>query len=290
MARNRGRKNKIEIPSKYLLLVLAIICVIMMILSYTADIFSGPLKSISGYTVVPFQKGIESAGSWLFNRSEDIKKIKELTIENENLQAQVDDLTIKNNQLLQDKYELSELRQLFKLSEKYESYNTIGARVIGKDTGNWFSTFLIDKGTDDGITVDMNVLAGSGLVGIITEVGPNWATVKSIIDDDSNVSGMIQSTSDILIVEGSLELMDQGIIAFNQLEDTSDTIKVGEQIVTSYISNKYLPGISVGYITEINLDSNNLTKSGYLTPVVDFKHLSNVLVITELKQQKTQQD
>lgn len=286
MARNRGRRNKIEIPSKYILLILAIICVLMMVFSYYFNLFTGPLKTISGYTVVPFQKGIESAGSWLFNRSEDIKQIKALTIENEDLKKEVDELTIKNNKLLQDKYELSELRQLFKLSEEYEEYNTVGAQVIGKDTGNWYSTFLIDKGTDDGIDVDMNVMAGSGLVGIVIEVGPNWATVKSIIDDDSNVSAMVQSTSDILIAQGSLELMDEGIIKFSQLEDPDDKIKVGDQIVTSHISSKYLPGISVGYITELNKDSNNLTKSGYLTPVVDFKHLSTVLVITDLKQQK----
>lgn len=286
VARNRGRKNKIEIPSKYILLVLSIICLIMMILSYTIDVFSGPLKIVSAYTVVPVQKGIESTGYWLFNRSEDIKKLKALTVENESLQSQVDELTIKNNELLQDKYELSELRKLFKLDEEFEDYDKIGARVIGKDPGNWFSTFLIDKGTDDGIAVDMNVIAGSGLVGIVTEVGPNWATVKSIIDDNASVSGMIQSTSDILIVDGSLELMGDGIIKFSQLEDEDNQIKVGDQIVTSHISNKYLPGISIGYITEINTDPNNLTKSGYLTPVVDFKHLSTVLVITQLKQQK----
>ena len=241
---------------------------------------------ISSYTVVPFQRGIETAGSWLFNRTEDIKHLNELTVKVEELQSQVDELTIKNNKLMQDKYELSELRQLFKLSENYEEYDTIGARIIGKDTGNWFQTFLIDKGSNDGISVDMNVMAGSGLVGIVTEVGPNWATVNSIINDDANVSGMIQSTSDTLIVEGSLELMNKGIIKFSQLEDTEDVVKVGDQIVTSYISNKYLPGISIGYVTEIKLDSNNLTKSGYLNPVVDFKHLSTVLVVTELKQQK----
>jgi len=286
VARNRGRKNKIEIPSKYILLVLAIICIVLMILSYTADIFSGPLRIVAGYTVVPFQKGIESTGTWLFDRSENIKKMQELTAENESLKTQVDELTIKNNELLQDKYELSELRQLYKLDEQYAEYEKIGARVIGKDTGNWFNTFIIDKGENDGIAVDMNVMAGSGLVGIITEVGPNWSSVKAIIDDDSNVSGMIQTTSDILIVEGSLDLMNDGVLSFSQLEDTEDTVKVGDQIVTSYISSKYLPGISIGYITEINLDSNNLTKSGQLTPVVDFKHLSTVLVVTELKEHK----
>ena len=57
------------------------------------------------------------------------------------------------------------------------------------------------------------------------------------------------------------------------------------KVVTSNISDQYLPGILIGYISSINTDSNNLTKSGYLTPVVDFEHLDEVLVIMELKQQ-----
>lgn len=286
MARNRSNKNKIKIPSKYILLILAILCVSMMVVSYITDVFTGPLKIVAGYTVVPFQKGIESVGSWLTGRSDDIRELQALREENDSLKLSMDELTIKNNELLQDKYELSELRQLYELDQKYSEYEKVGARVIGKDTGNWFSTFLIDKGSNDGIEVDMNVMAGSGLVGIITEVGPNWATVKSIIDDDSNVSAMIQSTSDNLIVEGDLELMNAGFIKFSQLIDEDDEVKQGDQIVTSHISSKYLPGISVGYITEISLDANNLTKSGLLTPVVDFKHMSTVLIIKELKQQK----
>lgn len=286
MGRNRKRKNTIQIPSKYILLIFAIICVSMMVVSYVTNIFSGPFNIIAGYTVVPFQKGITSVGSWLVQRSDDIKELEKLRAENDTLRTQVDELTIKNNELLRDKYELSELRMLYELDEKYSDYEKIGARIIGKDTGNWFSTFLIDKGENDGILVDMNVMAGSGLVGIITEVGPNWAIVKSIIDDDSNVSGMVQNTSDNLIVEGDIELMNEGFIRFSDLADSKDSIKQGDQIVTSHISSKYLPGISIGYITEINLDANNLTKSGLLTPVVDFKHLSTVLVIKELKQQK----
>ena len=97
---------------------------------------------------------------------------------------------------------------------------------------------------------------------------------------------MVLSTSDTLIVTGDLELMNEGYIRFSQLIDNEDAVVQGDQVVTSRISNKYLPGISVGYITQINKDANNLTKSGYITPVVDFKHLETVLVITELKQQK----
>lgn len=286
MARKRVKKERISIPSKYVLLVLTIICIIMMVLSYATDILDGPPQAIAGYTVIPFQKGISYAGSWLFNKSENARKMEELIAENEELRNTVDELTVQINSLTQDKYELAELRQLAALDERYSEYPKIGARVIGKDAGNWYSTFLIDKGTEDGLAVDMNVMAGSGLVGIITDVGPNWATVRSIIDDESNISAMVINTSDNMIVSGDLELYSKGYINFSQLRDEDDKIVSGDQIVTSSISNKYLPGILIGYITEINDDSNNLTKSGYIAPVVDFEHLDVVLVITVKKQTK----
>lgn len=285
MARNRNR-NKISIPSKYLLLALTIVCVLMMVISYTTNIVNGPLETIAGYTIVPFQRGISYAGNWLFKRSEDVKKMQELTEENEQLKSQVDELTIQINSLVQDKYELAELRQLMSLGEKYSQYKTIGARVIGKDVGNWYSVFLIDKGADDGIDIDMNVMCGSGLVGIVTAVGPNWATVRSIIDDSSNISAMVLNTEDSMIVSGDLEQFENGYIRFSSLKDSDNKVVRGDQVVTSSISDKYLPGILIGYITEIGQDSNNLTKSGYITPVVDFEHIDVVLVITEKKQVK----
>ena len=148
---------------------------------------------------------------------------------------------------------------------------------------NWFSSFVIDKGENDGIKTDMNVMAGSGLVGIVTKTGPNWAEVRSIIDDASNISAMALSTSDICIVRGDLTLMKDGRIKFEKLPKSDVEIEVGEQIVTSYTSSKYVQGILIGYISEINDDANNLTRSGYLTPVVDFEHLQEVLVITQRK-------
>lgn len=286
MARKRSRKNKIDIPSKYILLALSIICIVMMVLSYATTILDGPLETVAGYTVIPFQKGISYVGSALFNRSESIKDIVTLQNENEKLQSQVNDLTVKITNLTEDKYELAQLRQLLSLNERYSEYPTVGARVIGKDAGNWYSTFLIDKGSDDGLRVNMNVLAGNGLVGIITSTGPNWATVRSIIDDESNLSGMVLNTSDNMIVSGNLELYSEGTISFSELHDEDDAVVSGDQIVTSHISNKYLPGILIGYIDEITPDSNNLTKSGLLKPAVDFEHLDVVLVITELKQTK----
>ena len=108
--------------------------------------------------------------------------------------------------------------------------------------------------------------------------------MKSIIADDSNVSAMVLSSSDNMVVSGNLKLYASGVIEFGQLVDSADVVVEGDKVVTSNISDKFLPGILIGYINTINQDSNNLTKSGYLTPAVDFEHLEEVLVIMEQKQ------
>lgn len=143
---------------------------------------------------------------------------------------------------------------------------------------------MINRGSNDGIRVDNNVISGKGLVGIVTEVGSNWATVRSIIDDSSYVSVMTVGTDDNCVVTGDLELIDEGKLRFSQLYDKDDKVTVGERIVTSNISDKYVEGLFVGYVSELELDTNNLTKTGTIVTPVDFKHLKDVFVITVNKQ------
>ena len=280
----KRRGEKFTIPGKYLLLILTILCVLLMLVTFGTDVFNRPLNTIVGYAVVPFQQGIGRVGSWLPSRSEELVQIRTLLEENARLKEEVAALTEENTLLQQDKYELNELRELMALSEQYGEYHKVGARIIGRDSGNWFSSFLIDKGTEDGLALDMNVIAGGGLVGRITSVGPNWAKVTSIISDNSNVSGMTLSTGDNLMVSGDLKLMADGCITFSQLMDSQNAVVEGDKVVTSDISDKFLPNILIGYINSISRDSNNLTKSGLITPAVDFEHLSEVLVITDMKQ------
>lgn len=284
----KRKRDKYHLPSKYLLLILTFICVAMMGITFTTDYLGGSLSVVTGYVIVPFQNGITSIGTWISNRTEELGQLRVVLAENQTLQQKVDELTVQITELQQEKYELNNLRQLYKLDEQYSQYDKVGARIIAKDAGNWFHSFIVDKGTDDGIEVDMNIIAGGGLVGRVSNVGPNWAKITTIIDDNSNVSGMILATSDNLIVSGDLELMESGIIRFEQLVDSSEQVTEGDKIVTSKISDKYLPGILIGYISEIQIDSNNLTKSGYLTTAVDFEHLEEVLIITKLKQKVTE--
>ena len=280
----KRKGEKFTLPGKYLLFILTILCTGMVLLTFNTTIFSGPLSMIAGYTVVPFEEGISAIGSFLRSRSEELGQIRVLIAENESLREQVDELTIENTRLQQDRYELTNLRELYNLDAQYDEYDKIGARIIARDSGNWFYSFVINKGEDNGLAVDMNVMAGSGLVGRIVDIGPNWAKVKSIIADDSNVSAMVLSSSDNMIVNGDLKLYASGVISFEQLIDSADVVVEGDKIVTSNISDKYLPGILIGYISSINKDANNLTKSGYITPAVDFEHLEEVLVILEQKQ------
>ena len=280
----KRKGEKFTLPGKYLRFILTIVCTGLIILTFSTNFLSAPISAIGGFVVVPLQEGISKAGSWLSTRSEELVEIRSLLKENEELKAQVDELTMENIRLQQDRYELTNLRELYDLDAQYEDYDKVGARIIAKDTGNWFHSFTIDKGYNDGLAIDMNVMAGSGLVGRIIAVGPNWSKVLSIIADNSNTSGMVLSTSDNLIVTGDLELYADGVISFEKLVDSADRVVEGDKIVTANVSDKYLPGILIGYISAINVDANNLTKSGLITPAVDFEHLEEVLVITETKQ------
>ena len=278
------RKSKHSMPTRYTLMILTGLCLMVMFVSFTLNLSGGPLNSIAGYIFVPMQNGINEVGTWFVNRAKDLKTMRDVMQENKELQTQVDQLTQDLSTIKLEQYELNNLRELMELDQKYPSYDKVAARVIGNDGGNWFNTFLIDNGEKDGIEKDMNVIAGSGLVGIVIDTGPNYAKVRSIIDDASNVSGMALSSADRCIINGNLASMNkEQVIQFSDLKCEDDAVKAGEQLVTSHISDKYLEGILIGYVSAINRDPNNLTYSGTVTPAVDFQHLQEVLVILDKK-------
>lgn len=279
------RRGKSSFPSKYILLLLTVICIMLLFAGYATGYAGEPIRTICNYVFVPMQKGLDYVGESISINSDDTKTKEQLIAENKQLQEQIDELSTQLTNTRLQQSELDTLRELYDLDQTYADYKTTGAHVIGKGTSNWFNTFTIDKGSKDGIKVDMNVIAGSGLVGIVTDVGKNYAVVRAIIDDTSNVSGMILSNNDNCIVSGNLKSMtESNMITFSNLEDSEDKVSTGDSVVTSNISDKYLPGLLIGYVTDITEDNNNLTKSGEITPVVDFKHLQYVLVIMQLKE------
>lgn len=271
---------RIHLKSKHLLVIMTFFCGSAVVSTLASGVTSEPLAEAAGMIVVPFEKSINGIGSWIGEINQTFQDKQDLIDKNQELQDAVDTLTEQNNILIQNQSELSRLQELYNLDEEYSSYPKVAARIISKDPGNWYDTFMINRGSNDGIRVDNNVIAGKGLVGIVTEVGPNWATVRAIIDDSSNVSAMTVGTDDTCVVEGELELIDEGKLRFSQLYDKDDKVTVGERVVTSNISDKYVEGLFIGYVSEIELDTNNLTKAGTIVTPVDFQHLKDVFVIT----------
>ncbi|MCD7868544.1 MAG: rod shape-determining protein MreC [Clostridiales bacterium] len=275
---------RLNLKSKHLLAIMTMFCLCCIVTTLASGVSTDSAQNVAGFFVVPFQKSISAISSVLDTLQDNFQDKQELLAENAELQAQVDSLTEQNNILIQDQLELERLQELYDLDEEYSDYPKVAASIISKDPGNWYSTFMINKGSSDGIRVDNNVIAGKGLVGIVTEVGSTWATVRAIIDDSSNVSAMTVSTSDNCVVTGDLELIDEGKLSFEQLYDQEDKVTTGERIVTSSISDKYVPGLFIGYVSEVSLDSNNMTKTGTIVTPVDFAHLKDVFVITVNKQ------
>jgi len=268
--------------NRLVLIVLSVSCVGMIGLTTIKNEQLRPIRTAVGYFLLPVQTGVNRVGSAVYSNFKNQEKMRTALADNESLREQVATLTMENTRLQSDSYELSRLRKLYELNQTYGQYRMTGARVIAKDTGNWFHVFRIDKGARDGIKPDMNVVGDGGLIGIVTDVGDNYATVRSIIDDVSRVSAMAIQSNDTCIVSGNLQLYANGKLKISDITDTAD-IKDGDAIVTSTVSSKFLPGILIGYAGDLKTDPDRLTRSGTLVPVADFETIQEVLVILDLK-------
>lgn len=278
--KKRRRKNWIH--PKILYICLSVLCVMLVLLSFKfTDRFAG-VKATVGNIVTPMQKGINSVGRYISDKMDLLSSKESLLAENEELRKKLNDLSYDNKILARENSELESYRELYKLDKVYPDYPKVAARVISRDGNNWFHVFTIDKGKKDGIKVDMNVIAGNGLVGIVSEVGESYAKVRAIIDDKSNVSAMFQKTGETCIVKGNMESIYNGYIDIEMISNSAK-ISQGDEVVTSHVSDKFLQGLSVGYVKDVVSDKSAQTKTAHLIPAVDFDQLENVLVITQLK-------
>lgn len=275
-------KRKKKLDAKYIFIIFVSICVILMGISSVAADKISFMSKIAGVTVFPMQKGINKAGNSIVEWKNAKEENAELRQENEELEALVAALKLENQNLSQDTFKLKRLEELYELDKKYSDYEKTGANIISKGTGNWFDIFVIDKGSKDGIQKDMNVIAGNGLVGIVFEVSDHYAKVRSVINDTSMVSALVISTQDNCIVKGSTETMNKGYLEVVYL-DKDSKIKVGDELVTSNISAKFMEGITIGTVTQVEKKAKGLTKTARIEPIVDFQHLKEVLVIKEVK-------
>lgn len=268
--------------SKIIIIVVVVLSIASTVFSHYVPNMTYGVRNVFSSVIVPVQKGINNVGMIFVKKALESNDLDEANMRIRELEVEVASLSESVNLLKAKSYEADRLRELYALSDEYDIYPKVAARVISKDTDEWFQIFKIDKGTRDGIKVDMNVLSNKGLCGIVSSVGYNYAIVRSIIDDESRVSGMTQHSFESCLVEGDITLYKKNRLKLTGIE-MSTAVVDGDKIVTSTISSKYLPNILIGYATDIYVNDNQLSKSGYLIPVTDFKNLTEVLVITKLK-------
>ena len=277
---NKNKKDQIK--PRYVLWTIIGICLICIAMSVSNQGEGiGVQKGIRSM-LVPMEKGLNSVGLWVNEKKEYNRSVEELLTEIDDLKRENNQLKSKISSMENNLSELDALRDLLQMKEIYPDYEMVGARIISKDAGNWYNSFIIDKGSNDGIKKDMNVIYDNGLVGIVSEVSATNATVRAIIDDTSSVSGMLTKSTELCIVNGNLTLYNDGLLDVEMFSKDA-VVTEGDEVVTSYISDKYLPGLVIGYITDVKMDNDKLSQSAHIIPRVSFDKITNVMIITQLK-------
>ncbi|NPV79127.1 MAG: rod shape-determining protein MreC [Firmicutes bacterium] len=202
--------------------------------------------------------------------------IGQLRRENLELAREVAKLNAELMQLSEYKAENERLKQLLGFKEA-APYNTVAARVIGRDPSRITSSLILDKGKRDGVRKDMPVIYLGGLVGRVISVTPSTSTVLPIIDPKSAVGGIVHRTRDLALVEGQSQ--ETALCRLKPLSSDAD-LRVGDQIISSGLGGIFPKGLLIGTIIDVSAGKYLVGKNALVKPDVDFAKLEEVLVIT----------
>ena len=144
-----NKKKKFQMKSKHLLVLMTFLCISAILLTFTQVVSVSPLREAASRVIVPFQNGINQIGTWMNGKLEGFQNVEELAAQNKELEQRVAELTEENTRLAQNQEELARLQELYQLDQSYSEYDKVAAQVISKDPGNWYDTFVINKGSAD---------------------------------------------------------------------------------------------------------------------------------------------
>ena len=259
-------------PFKQFVLILILILFPLLLGAYFPDGIQAS-RQLSTSVTQPIFETTHQIGAWFRDQARDFAHLLRTNRENQELREQIGVLEGELSQLKEIRQENERLRQLLKF-QKNSTWRTISAQVIGRDLSHWSYHLLINKGSRDGVYVDMPVAAGDGLIGKVTDVTPGAAHVILLIDPDSRVSGIVQETRDVGLVEGS-----GGPLLRMTYLDLHAQLQVGQTVVTSGMGGLYPKGIPVGMIVQIGEETNHLGLYAIVKPHAAFSKLEEVLCL-----------
>ena len=230
--------------------------------------------------VTSIQEPISNASSGIANGFRNLLSFRSISQENEQLKDEIAELKqelIHHQFTAQELEELRQLSQVLNYDSVQNSHSYVTGDVIAMDSSNWFNIFIINVGTDHGVSKDAMVINGDGLVGRVYEAGNDWAKVISIIDETNNVSFQVfrdssESYLGVLTGDGTGGLR-------GYMLDTEASVIDGDTVVTSGIGI-YPAGIVIGRISEVVVNADSLLKEVILETAVDFKNVQKVMVLS----------
>ena len=183
----------------------------------------------------------------------------------------------------QAKEELEKLEGFVGIKKEHEDY-TLSAPcdVIGYVTNDPFHAFMINSGTRDGIDLYDPVVTDEGLVGMITEVGTDTATVTTLLSPDISVAAYCATTTDRGVVSGTVALSMDGLTRLQYL-DQNTALRENKVILTTGENGLFPRGYVVGYVRSIENDDSGMTANAVLTPAADLTNLEMVVVVTDFE-------
>ena len=239
----------------------------------------GLIQNVTGVLKSPIQKVLSSTVNWLDNIYGYLYEYNSLMAENESLRTQLADAQQSARDGIEASEENKRLRELLNLREKHTDYEMESSKVVLWSSSNWASAFTISKGASSGIELGDPVVTEYGaVVGQITELGENWATVSTLIDVDMSVGGYVGSTGSSGMVVGEFALMKDKTAKLTFLADGAQ-IFVGEEVLTSGSGGAFPAGLVIGTITNVQTEAGGQIEYGIVKPQCDLDSLVQVFII-----------
>jgi len=260
-----------------------LLCLLIGVAAARREGMTGPLQNAFSFLSEPVQQAAGSAVSWLEGIYGYIYKYDRLVVENESLRAQLAQAQARLREAEGLFEENERFRELLGYLEKNTSLVTEAALIVSWDSSNWTHAFTISKGENQGIERGDCVISSAGeLVGQIAELGPDWATVRTVIDVNTNVGALVGELAGAAILEGDYSLMQRGAARLGYLAEGAILLE-GDEVTTSGKGGLFPQGIVVGTVTELRSEAGGQTIFGIVEPACDFASLSQIFVVKEFE-------
>ncbi|MDR0273010.1 MAG: rod shape-determining protein MreC [Clostridiales bacterium] len=257
------------------------VCIIAIILTISPGIGSNIISGALSYIVMPVQRAVSSSVAWVGGHFSALANNQQLISINRELMAEINRLEFENHRLKLAAEDNAMLNAALSMQQRYARLPTVGARVIGQDPNDWYRSYHIDRGANDGIEVNMAVIADGGLAGLIRYVSPTRSQFVSVLDNRFAVHVISPRTEDTGIARGDTSLMQQGLMRLDPIEATAQ-IMPGDEILTSPSSFLFPPGLLLGEVVSVHTNPDGLTRYAIVRPAAELENMEMVLIVNEV--------